>query len=240
MEAAALAEAIEATRPELTAYLTRMVVRVEVAEELMQEAALRALRSAAAVPDDARPWLFRVASNLAIDHRRRHGTLRETLLTDARRAAESSPEFDAATRPLRGSPEAAAVAREHLTACFSCTLGQLPAEHAAALLLKEAYGFSNQEIADLLDARFAQVKNWLQQARAEMAKKFESRCALIHKQGVCYQCPELADMFGAAERDPLAGTAGTVDDRLRVIRQARAEPAGAWTRLLSGLLDDLL
>lgn len=242
MDADRLTEAFEQARPELLAYLTRLVVRVAVAEELVQETALRALEAldrAPADPADARPWLFRIATNLAIDHRRRHGTLRETLLADGRRHADASPEFAAASATLRGSPEMAAVAREHLVACFACTLGQLPAEQAAALLLREVYDFTTDQIAEILDARFAQVKHWLQQARAAMEARYAGTCALVGKQGVCYQCVELDGFYAAGRGDPLAGTDGRLDDRLRVVRELRAAPPGTWAHLLSGVLEEI-
>ncbi|MGL4555231.1 MAG: RNA polymerase sigma factor [Gemmataceae bacterium] len=233
------AEAFERLRTELTSYLTRLVVRVAVAEELVQETALRAL-TAERPPADGewRPWLFRVATNLALDHRRKHGTWRETVLLDARKAAAGDARF-ADVRTLRGSPEMAAVAREHIAVCFGCVLGGLPPEQAAALLLREVYGFTNGEAAGMLEAREGQVKNWLQAARAAMTERYEASCALINKQGVCYQCVELDDYYRAGAGDPLAGTPGARQDRLELLRRDGDRPPGRWTRLLSELLGEI-
>jgi DNA-directed RNA polymerase specialized sigma24 family protein len=63
------ADIYERHRRELVNYATRLVVRESVAEELAQEAALRLLqdqRLPATRSDQA--WLFRVVSNLMIDH----------------------------------------------------------------------------------------------------------------------------------------------------------------------------
>lgn len=236
-----LAQAIERERAELTGYLKRMVTRLAVAEELMQETALRAWQHRENAPPgtELRPWLFRIATNLAIDYLRKQGTRSETLLLDAQTAAESSPSFATRAASLRGQPEYAAIAREHLVACFACTLGQFPPELAATLLLREVYGFSTDEIARILEARFAQVKHWLQQARAGMNARYARTCALIHKQGVCYQCVELAEMFGGNSENPLAGTAGSIDDRLRIMREMRSAPVGSWERILAKLLDEI-
>ncbi len=185
---------------------------------------------------ELRAWLFRVATNLAIDHRRKGTPVRELVLVEARHRAEASPAFYAATRPLRGSPEFAAIAREHLAACLACTLGRFPAEHAAALLLTEMVGFTVAEVADVLAARPAQVKGWLTSTRTATEEQYGRTCALIAKQGVCHQCVELDGHFKANRGDPLAGTARTLDDRLAVLR---SQPPGRWTALLAGLLDDI-
>lgn len=139
----------------------------------------------------------------------------------------------------RGSPELAAIAREHLVVCFSCVLGQLPAEQAAALLLREVYGFGNGEAAGILDAREAQVKNWLQAARRHMTARYEATCALVGKKGACWQCVELDRYAGGGHGDPLAGTAGALQDRLELLRKDGAAPAGRWTRLMSDLLGEI-
>jgi RNA polymerase sigma-70 factor (ECF subfamily) len=239
MDADTFAGRFEAVRAELTRYLTRLTLRPAVAEELAQEAAVRGLQHLATLPEPAgelRAWLFRAATNLALDHRRKAGTVRETLMLDARRRAESSPEFADRTRPLLGSPVMASIAREHLAACLACALGRFPPERAAALLLVEMVGFTVAEAADILDARPAQVKGWLTATRAATEEQYGRTCALVAKQGVCYQCVELDRHFGAGRGDPLAGTPRRLDDRLAVLRD---QPPGRWTQVLAGLLDEI-
>lgn len=240
-----IAAEVERLRGELTAYLTRMVLRPEVAEELVQTAAVRALEAAAenrapAADGELRPWLFRIATNLAIDERRRHGAWRENQFQEARAAAESRPEFVAFSETLRGSAEMAAIALEHLAVCFSCTLGHLPPEHAAALLLKEVYGFTTEESAEILGARFAQAKNWLQAARAAMESRYAATCALIRKDGVCYQCVELDGYFGANRGNPLAAS-GVKDlaSRLEIVRALAFRAPGPWHRHLLKIFDEI-
>src|SRR4029434_3541249 len=86
---ALLAEVYQATRPQLISYVTRMVVRPAIAEEIVQQAALR-LTESPRPPTDAegtRAWLFRAATNLAIDHLRRHSTWREDVLFETQKLA---------------------------------------------------------------------------------------------------------------------------------------------------------
>src|SRR5437867_2349479 len=136
-----LAQAYQQCRRELTSYVTRMVLRPAVAEELVQQAALRLVEAdhAPTDPEGTRAWLFRVATNLAIDYVRRHSTWRENILLETRERAVKDEAFVAESRLLRGSPEMSAIARDHLAVCLSCTLRNLPPEHGAALLLVEVY-----------------------------------------------------------------------------------------------------
>jgi RNA polymerase sigma-70 factor (ECF subfamily) len=238
----ALRSAYEAHRRELVGYLTRLVARQEIAEELAQETAVRALEAERAPDDPAflRPWLFRIATNLGLDHLRRHGTWRETAMLDARTACTSRGEFVAFSTALHGAPEMRAVAREHLAACFACTLRALPPQEAAALLLREVHGFRTAEVAALLDARVAQAKHWLQSARAAMTAKYAATCALVNKRGVCHQCVELDAYFDAGQGDPLAGTDRSLAARLHILRQLREAPLGRWHMAVMRVIGELL
>lgn len=226
-------------RRELVLYATRMVLREEIAQEIVQDAALRLLNEPQLPNDDGqvRAWLFRVVSNLAIDHLRRHSTWREMVLLDTRDRAEADPAYVEQSAALRGNPEMAAIAREHLAVCFACTLRNLPPPHAAALLLREVHGFSTAEAAVALEATSIQVKNWIQRARRTMTDRFQHTCALVNKAGVCHQCVELDQFFNGEQRDPLAGTSRALGDRLSILRDTRLAALGPWHRRLLRLVE---
>lgn len=227
--------------PELNAYLCRLVVRPHVAEELTQTTFMRLFENGPAAPigpHSTRAWLFRVATNLAIDELRRHSSWRENAVLDLRVVAESDPSFVALSEALVGTPETKTVAREHLTVCFVCTLKNLPEHKAAAFLLKEVHGFTLAEIADLLQATETQAKNWLQEARAHLRTRYEQTCALITKQGVCYQCVELGDFFHSGEGNPVSGASDHLDARVSILNELRSRPPGKWHSVLLKLLDD--
>lgn len=228
----------EAARTDLLRYVTRLVVRPETAEDIVQTAMMRAL-SAGLSAEERRRWLFRVASNLAIDELRRQKRWGESALLDARSRAESDDAFVSASVAMRGTPEVTSIARQHLAFCFGCTLRNLDGFRAAALLLREVYAFSVEEVAEILGASPNQAKNWLQEARAAMTARYERTCALISKQGVCYQCSELAEFFNGAAENPLERTAGTVADRAAIVRQMDEKGLTKWHRLLLAVLDEL-
>ena len=236
------ADIYERHRRELVNYATRLVVRDGIAEEIVQEAAVRLLQDRR-LPDDesqVRPWLFRVVSNLAIDHLRRHSTWRELVLIDARERAVATRAVLADSEGMRGSPEHAAIAREHLAVCFACTLRNLPPQQAASLLLKEVYDFSTAETAEALESTAIQVKNWIQRARRTLEERYAHTCALVTKQGVCYQCVELDGFFNGQTRDPLEGTPRNLDARLAILRETRRVALGPWHTRMLRLVDDVL
>lgn len=239
MDRAGLAAAFGRARPQLGAYLARLAARPALAEELLQGTYVKALEALERCPGDeegVRRWLFRIATNLALDELRRHSQWRETAVQDLREAAEGDPAFVRRSQELAGAPETAAIAREHLAACFSCTLRSFPPHKACALLLKEVYGFSLEEIAEFMaDSTAVQVKNWLQETRAAIDARYGRTCALVAKQGICHQCTELADFFGspAKPRTPLA-----LADRLAELRALAAKSPGEWHRMLFALIDD--
>lgn len=241
MDDASLGGRLEPVRRELTGYLCRLVVRPAIAEELAQTTFLRALEAADRLPDtDAglRAWLFRVATNLAFDELRRHATWRETMILDLRDATEADAALVVQSAAMIGSPETIAIAQEHLLACLACTMRNLPERRAAALLLKEVHSFGIQETAELLDATPAQVKNWLQEARAHMDRHYGASCALVTKAGVCYQCVELDGFFAAGQGNPLGEDTG-VAARLRIAAELKDRPWGAWHMKILALIDDL-
>jgi len=231
----------EAHRRELRAYAERVVARPEIADEIVQQAALRMLE-ADTVPAEPglRAWLFRVTTNLALDYLRRHSTWRETILEDTKARAEIDEAFVAESQSLRGSPEVAAIAHEHLTVCFSCALRNLPPHQAVSLLLTEVHGFSHDEVAGMTGATFGQVKNWIQTARATLNARYQKTCALITKEGVCYQCVELSEFFNGRAVNPLDHTRRDLDARLAMLRDARETTLGPWHRIMMRLVDEVL
>lgn len=232
-------------RPPLLAYLLRFTGSPQNAEDLAQMVFLRALEAPDRLPTDPsgfKAWIFRVSTNLAIDMLRHRKRWQPIDLVSIRAKAEDDPAFVSQARSLIGSPEMKNIAREHLAACFSCVLRSQPERRAAALLLREMAGFTTEESAEILEVSAGQVKNWLQQARAEMTETFGRTCALVAKQGVCHQCVELSDHFEGdrAGRDPLAGTDRGLDARLSVLREMQGHEAGRWQRMILEFIERTL
>jgi RNA polymerase sigma-70 factor (ECF subfamily) len=231
---AAIGAKLEPLRGELTGYLHRLLAHPQQAEDVAQDTFVRALAAASSAPADQpgyRRWVFRIATNLAIDAMRQRRR-RQNSMQELRADAENDPVFVARSVELIGTPETATIAAEHLAACFACALSNLPAAKAAALLLTEVHGFSVAETADAVGVSFNQAKNAIQDARRVMTERYETTCALVTKQGVCHQCEELADFFGAEHVQLKRGDVWAA--RRRILQQLRSRSPGLWHTLLLG------
>jgi RNA polymerase sigma-70 factor (ECF subfamily) len=132
-------------------YLCRMTGDEQASYDLSQETFVRAWQQFERVRgyEQPRAWLFRVATNLARNHRR-HRSIR-----------------DAATVRLVSSGEAAgdmssAVAESD---AVRAALDTLPVKQRAALVLRVVYGLSLGELAQALGASEAATKMTLSRAR---------------------------------------------------------------------------
>ena len=237
MDATDLATALTDIRPELLRYLTRLTGSPHGAEDVLQSAYVRAheaLDRAPSASDEVRRWLFRIATNLALDELRRKKRRHANGVVELRRLAEGNAAFIERSAALVATPEMTNVVREHVDTCFGCVVRNLPAAQAASVLLRELHDFSTAEIAEILDARTTQVKNWLQTGRRTMQDRYAETCALVTKRGVCHQCTELSDYFHAPGPAVVGMSEGVIEERLSVIRSLNKTAMGEWhQRLLS-------
>jgi RNA polymerase sigma-70 factor (ECF subfamily) len=141
-------------------YLWRMTGDEQAAYDLSQEVFLRAWQHFARVSAYERPggWLFRVATNLALNHLRQ----RATYLAVARPLAEGADL--GATDPALRLVEGDAVHR---------ALMALAPRQRAALVLREVYGLTCDEIGASLGISRGAAKTMLWRARDEFRKHYE-------------------------------------------------------------------
>lgn len=139
--------------PALLRYLRRLSRDPATAEDLMHETFERAGR-AARLPTDsgARPWLYRIATNLAVDHLRRGR--RFAFMPFSGRERDDRAMFDADADVVRR------------------TLRAIPPEEATALVLRLHEGFSRAEIAQLTGVSERAVKERLERGRESFARAY--------------------------------------------------------------------
>lgn len=152
----------------LLRYLQRMVGDVSSAEELVQEVFLRVHSGRERYSPDARfsTWLYRIATNLALNELRR----------PRNRAIHESTEAEGA-RPLRDAsagPDEAAH-RRRLTECVENGLRTLPDKQRAAICLTVVEGQSYAEVAATLETTVQAVKALVHRARTALAAKLPDR-----------------------------------------------------------------
>jgi len=150
----------------------RMVGQVD-AEDVVQDALLAAWRSLASFEGSSfRAWIFRIATNRALDRlrsRRRHPEL--PLDPPAEEDDDRSWAEPAAPGPeladLAADREALVVVEEALTT--------LPAEQRAALLLRDIEGFAYEEIAIITAVEIGTVKSRIHRGRLAVRNALVAR-----------------------------------------------------------------
>jgi RNA polymerase sigma-70 factor, ECF subfamily len=173
---------LEPHRRAITLHCYQMLGSLEDAEELAQEALLRAWqRRDERRPDGSlRAWLYRIATNLCLDvlKTRRRRALPHRLGPPAALGSALGPaEADAfwlepapdslleVADPAAAGPAEHMARRESIGLAFVAALQVLSPRQRAALLLVDVLGWSAQKAADLLGTSVASVNSLLQRAR---------------------------------------------------------------------------
>jgi len=147
-------------------YLERMLRDTAAAEELLQEAFLRVHRARDRYAPEARfsTWLYRIATNLALNELRRPGR---------REPHRSSDEEGAAPLPASGPAVDEVVDARRRGARVERELEALPERQRAALWLAAVEGLSYAEVASALDVSEKAVKALVHRARTALAERLK-------------------------------------------------------------------
>jgi RNA polymerase sigma-70 factor, ECF subfamily len=139
-------------RREILAYLIRMLGNVHDAEDVCQDALIRAYRSFDPVilNSNARAWLYRIATNSALNalKRRRRVAAREVSLAALERIPASVHDFDHRERLRR----------------VALAVDQLPPRQKAALMQRRFQDLSYEEIAVSLNCNATTARAHVYQA----------------------------------------------------------------------------
>jgi RNA polymerase sigma-70 factor (ECF subfamily) len=159
------------------AFIASLVRDWPLADDLCQETFLRALEHDGdlADPTRARPWLFRIARNLSLDHLRRRaalGSRQEELLPDLP-DLPGLPELQDGLAPLTQ----ALLERREMSACVRSKVAFLPPEQASIIHLHDLAGLSHAEIAQVLQISEGAAKVRLHRARRALKQVLERECA---------------------------------------------------------------
>ncbi len=160
-DAAAFEELYRRHLPTLLRTLTRVVGVEQVAEELAQEAFLRAAQR---LPEDVgnrfRGWLLRVGNNLAIDWLRT--ARRERILAErAGQQVRDAGDTDSLDLDLHEDM------RSVLT-----VLRKLPPRYQEVLVNREVYGFDYNTMARVMDVSIAALQTLLHRARGRFREEY--------------------------------------------------------------------
>jgi RNA polymerase sigma-70 factor (ECF subfamily) len=138
------------------------------AEDVTQEVFVRAYRSLPSFRGESRlsTWIYRLAFNLAVDHRRRLGRRREDGDPDR---AEALPDSAPAGDPYR------AARQDERSRAVRRALARVSEERRAVLHLHYWMGHTVAEIGELLGLPAGTVKSHLHRAREALREELEDR-----------------------------------------------------------------
>ncbi|MEO0982949.1 MAG: RNA polymerase sigma factor [Pseudomonadota bacterium] len=151
--------------PRAYAVARRMLRSDEDAEDVTQEAFLRAWKALPNWEPRAKfsTWLYRVTLNLCYDRLRKK---RETLMDEPPEREDDAPR-----------PEQALAARQEKS-LLDAAIAELPDRQKAAITLCAIEGFSNIEAAEMLEASVEAVESLLARARRALKSKLADRMEL--------------------------------------------------------------
>jgi RNA polymerase sigma-70 factor (ECF subfamily) len=176
---------------EIHTYLARMVRDTELAADLTQDTFVRAFRSLDSLEDPAkaRPWLYSIASRLALDDLRRRRIVRFIPWTGESHGTAPSAERLVMDARLSGPLERA--------------LARIPERQRAALLLAELHDLTGVEVAEAIGVSHVAARALLTRARESLRVAIAEEEALLPPETEATDAasqPRVVRLPGAAEK----------------------------------------
>ena len=169
-----LADRLARYRPRIQRHLRAMVHDPDLAEDLTQETYRRALVQIDALrdPDAGLAWLYRIATNTALDRFRRRQPEVAPLDDGAIAKVEAAAAQD---RPGISLIEEG-LERSEMSRCVQGYLATLPDEYRVAILLHDVHGLTNPEVAAVVDCSLATAKIRVHRAHQKLRATLAGAC----------------------------------------------------------------
>ena len=148
----------------------RMVRDRALAEDLAQEAFIRAFNAVSSYDPRYKfsSWIFKIANNHTIDHLRRRKL--DTVSIDGPPHARTAQEEEETRLVVESTDENPQEYVEHreLGDQIEHAIGKLRPEYRTAVLLRHVEGYAYDEISEIMDLPLGTVKTYLHRARGEL------------------------------------------------------------------------
>lgn len=157
-------------RADLHRFVLRVVGNADLAEDIVQDALLRAIATPAGYAGRAKPltWLSAIALNVLRDHYRRPGT----------RAEVEADATALEALPAGGDDVVLALMRDEMGTCIADHLQALPDRQREVLTLHDIGGASHAEVAEALGIAEGNARVLLHRARAALRERLGRHCRL--------------------------------------------------------------
>ena len=168
-------------------YLSRLVGQYET-EDIAQEVFEKVNRSLKNFKGESKlsTWLYRIATNTAIDKMRSPSFKRLSEYTSLEESMgiEDRNVWSGHTKALTDQT----FIRKEMSECVREFIDKLPPDYKTVILLSELEGFKNKEIADILQISLDTVKIRLHRARAGLKKELDDGCTFHHNEQNILAC----------------------------------------------------
>ena len=171
-------------RPQVQRHIQAMVRDRAEAEELTQDTYARALQRIDQLrdPQAALAWLYRIATTVSLDRLRQ----RRPATVPLDELGEAADDRDRPPSLLESALESS-----EMSACVQNYLATLPDDYRIAILLHDADGLSNAELAELVGCSLATAKIRVHRAHRRLRETLAAACSFeIDDRGVLVCNPQ--------------------------------------------------
>jgi RNA polymerase sigma-70 factor (ECF subfamily) len=161
--------------PKVLGYLTRLVGTGE-AEDVAQVTFEKVNNNLSTFKSESKlsTWIFKIATNSALDRLKSPSYKRTTSGPMAPVQLQAVENISMASNKL-ASPDRKVI-RNEMSDCIREFIERLPPDYRTIITLNELEGFTNQEIAEILQISLDTAKIRLHRARVKLKESLESGC----------------------------------------------------------------
>lgn len=185
-------------QPQLKSYVYRLMANRNETEDLVQDVFIIAFENIRSFRAEAslKSWVFSIATRQALKALEKRKRWSEDTLERLRLHAHAAADvMETLDKTNRDDPFGKFEIKEHIDYCFTCLSRTIPIEQQVALILKDVYDFSVDEVSEIMGVTPGVVKHLLHGSRRTMIRVFDNQCALVSKTGACNQCSGLSGKF---------------------------------------------
>jgi RNA polymerase sigma-70 factor (ECF subfamily) len=232
-------------RHELLLHCYRMLGSFQDAEDMVQDAFVRAWRAFDQFDTERgalRTWLYRIATNVCLtalkDRARRYlpaevaASAEDPEVYPTQRHPEATwltPIPSLAIGPESEDPAAVIASRTAIRLAFVAALQHLPPRQRATLILRDVLAYQSAEVAELLDTTPIAVNSALQRARSQLAQIAPIQDELVE--------PDLSDQRALLNRYVAAFEQADVATLTQLLREDATMEMPPWLTWLAGRHD---
>lgn len=185
-------------KEELSSFVFRLVTNQQDVEDIVQDTFVKVDKSIDSFRGNStfKTWVFAIATNTAKNYLKKRNRWSENAQDyGANLHMQSEDHWNRFIDVFNSTPDKIYEIEEHISYCFNCINKTLETSQQICLLLKEVYEFKISEIMEISGLSEGKVKHALANARKNMVRIFDNRCALVNKQGACHQCTSLTGIL---------------------------------------------